>query len=67
VLHIGYRVWEICLVVAFHATSEQITLIQVEIHDSNNKAHDALFSCHSLAEFERVGHFAMAHAIWSTL
>jgi hypothetical protein len=41
---IGYRVWEICLDVAFNAASERITLIQVKFHDSNNKARNALFS-----------------------
>jgi hypothetical protein len=39
----------------------------VEFHDSNDKARNALFSCLSLREFERVGHLAMAHDIWSTL
>jgi hypothetical protein len=39
----------------------------VEFHDSNNKAHNALFLCLSLAEFERIRLFAMAHEIWSTL
>jgi hypothetical protein len=29
--------------VAFNAASEWITPIQVEFHDSNNKAHNALF------------------------
>jgi hypothetical protein len=49
---IGYRVWEICLDVAFNAASEQINLIQVEFHDLNNKACNALFSCLPLGEFE---------------
>jgi hypothetical protein len=47
---IGYHVWEICLGAAFDATSPRITPIQMEFHDSNNKARNA--------EFERVGHFA---------
>jgi hypothetical protein len=34
--------------------------IQMEFHDSNNKARNALFSCLSLGEFERVGHLSMA-------
>jgi hypothetical protein len=51
----------------FDAASERITPIQVEFHDSNNKARNALFSCLSLGEFERAGHLAMAHGIWSTL
>jgi hypothetical protein len=64
---IGYKVWEICLDVAFNATSERVTPIQVEFHDSNNKAHNALFSCHSQGEFEQVRHLATAHETWSTL
>ena len=64
---IGYHVWEICLDVVFDAASPQITLIWLEFHDTNNKARNAMFSCLSLAEFERVRHFAMAHEIWSTL
>jgi hypothetical protein len=60
---IGYRVWEICLDVAFDAASPRITPIQLEFHDSNNKARNALFSCLSLAEFERVGHLPTAHEI----
>jgi hypothetical protein len=39
----------------------------MEFHDSNNKAHDTLFSCLSLAEFERVRNLATTHKIWSTL
>jgi hypothetical protein len=41
--------------------------MQVDFHDSDNKARNALFLCLSLVEFERVGHLAMAHEIWSTL
>jgi hypothetical protein len=64
---IGYHVWENYLNVSFDAASDQITLIQMEFHDSNNKSQDALLSCLSLAEFERVRHLATAHQIWSTL
>jgi hypothetical protein len=64
---ISYRVWEICLDAIFDATSDQITPIQMEFHDPNNKARNALFSCLSLGEFERVGHLSTAHQIWSTL
>jgi hypothetical protein len=39
----------------------------MEFHDSNNKARNALFSCLSLGEFERVAHLTTAHQIWSTL
>ena len=39
----------------------------MEFHDSNNKSQNALLSCLSLVEFERVIHLAMAHQIWSTL
>jgi hypothetical protein len=49
---IGYRVWEICLDVAFNAASERVIPIQVEFHDLNNKARNALFSCLSRGEFE---------------
>jgi hypothetical protein len=49
---IGYRVWDICLDVAFNAASERINPIQVEFHDSNNKDRNTLFSCLSLGEFE---------------
>ena len=64
---ISYQVWEICLDANFDPTSDQITPIQMEFHDSNNKARNALFSCLSLGEFERVGHLTTAHQIWSTL
>jgi hypothetical protein len=64
---ISYRVWEICLDANFDATSVRITPIQMEFHDSNNKAQNTSFSCLSLGEFERVGHLTMAHQIWSTL
>jgi hypothetical protein len=43
------------------ATSDRITPIQMEFHDSNNKSRNTLFSCLSLGEFERVGHLTMAH------
>jgi hypothetical protein len=58
---ISYQVWEICLDANFDATSDQITPIQMEFHDSNNKAQNALFLCLSLGEFERVRHLSMAH------
>jgi hypothetical protein len=64
---IRYRVWEICLDANFDATSDQITPIQMEFHDSNNKARNTLFSCLSLGEFERVGHLTTAYQIWSTI
>jgi hypothetical protein len=64
---IGYWVWEICLDAAFDAVSDRFTSIQMEFHDLSNKAHNALFSCLSLAEFEWVGHLATTHGIWSTL
>jgi hypothetical protein len=49
---IGYRVWEICLDAGFDAESPRITPIQLEFHDANNKAQNALFSVLSLVEFE---------------
>jgi hypothetical protein len=58
---IGYRVWEIYIDDAFNATSDQITPIQMEFIDLNNKARNVVFSCLSLAEYERVGHLAMTH------
>jgi hypothetical protein len=58
---ISYRVWEICLNADFDAAGDWITLIQMEFHDSNNKARNALFLCLLLAEFERVEHLATAH------
>jgi hypothetical protein len=64
---ISYRVWQICLDAIFDATSDRITPIQMEFHDSNNKARNTLFSCLSFGEFERVGHLNMAHQIWSIL
>jgi hypothetical protein len=60
---IGYRVWDICLDAAFNVASARITLIQVEFHDSNEKTRNALFSCLSMAEFERVGHLATTYKI----
>jgi hypothetical protein len=60
---IGYRVWEICLDAAFDVLTDRITLIQIEFQDSNNKPRNALFSCLSPAEFDRVGHLAMVHEI----
>jgi hypothetical protein len=64
---ISYWVWEICLDAIFNATSDRITPILMDFHDSNNKARNALCSCLSLGEFERVGHLTTAHQIWSTL
>jgi hypothetical protein len=37
---IGYRVWEICLDAAFDTACALITPIDMEFHDSNNKAHN---------------------------
>jgi hypothetical protein len=64
---IGYHVWKICLDASFDVASARITPIETKFHDSNNKACNALFLCLSLAEFEQVGHLAMAHQIWSTI
>jgi hypothetical protein len=49
------------------AQSARMNPIPLEFHDSNNKAQNTLFSCLSLVEFERVGHLATTHQIWSTL
>jgi hypothetical protein len=51
----------------FDVQSAWITPIKLEFHESNNKARNTLFSCPSLADFERVGHLATAHRIRSTL
>jgi hypothetical protein len=58
---IGYCIWELCLDAAFDVVSAWITSIQMKFHDLNNKARNTLFSCLSLAKFERVGHLAMNH------
>jgi hypothetical protein len=64
---IGYNVWEICLDAAFVAESAWITPIEMEFHDSNDKAHNTLFLCLLLSVFKRVGYLATAHQICYTL
>jgi hypothetical protein len=59
--------WEICEVGSYVVLATRITQEQIEQHDANSKARNALFSCISPSEFDRVSHLATAQEIWDTL
>jgi hypothetical protein len=43
------------------------TPLQIESYDAKNRTHNALFSCLSLSEFDRVGHLGMTYEICTAL
>ena len=66
-LSLGHRVWEIIENQGYEILAARVGQEQVEEHDANSKAVNALFSSLCLAEFERVAHLTVAQEIWSTL
>lgn len=64
---IGFWVQEICLNHTYEIQNVRITPLQIEFHESNNKAQNELFSCLSVYEVERVGQLGTTHEIWTTL
>ena len=66
-LSIGALVWEIVENQGYEVLAARVGQEQIDQHEANSKAVNALFSSLSLAEFERVSHFRVAREIWSTL
>ena len=64
---INSKVWEIFLAPDYVVSAARVDQFQIDQHEANNKARNALFGSLSLPEFDRVSNLAMAHQIWSTL
>jgi hypothetical protein len=64
---IGSWVWEICEDPDYVVLAAQIGQEQIDQHEANSKARNAIFSCLSLSEFEPVSHLDTAREIWLTL
>jgi len=63
---INSKVWEIFLAQDYVVLVAQVDQFQIDQHEANNKAWNALFASLSLPEFDRVSNLAMAPEIWST-
>ena len=64
---ISSRVWEICEDERYKVLAARVGQEQIDQHEANSKACNALFSCLSPTEFNRVSHHATAQEIWKTL
>lgn len=64
---IGSWVWEICEDPDYVVLAARIGQEQIDQHEANSKARNAIFSCLSLLEFDHVSHLATAREIWDTL
>ena len=61
---IGSRVWEICEDQTYVVLAVRVGQEQIDRHEANCRARNALFSSLSLSEFDRVSHLATARGIW---
>ena len=61
------RVWEILEDEGYKVLVAHVGQDQIDQHGVNSKARNAIFSCLSPPEFDRVSHHATAHEIWKTL
>jgi len=61
------HVWEICENERYEVLAARVGQEQIDQHEANSKARNALFSCLSPTEFNRVSHHATAREIWKTL
>ena len=64
---ISSRVWEICEDERYKVLAARVGQEQIDQHEANSKARNALFSCLSPTEFNRVSHHATTREIWKTL
>jgi len=64
---ISSRVWEICEDEHYEVLAARVGQEQIDQHEANSKAHNAIFSCLSPTEFDRVSHHTTAREIWKTL
>ena len=60
---IGSHVWEICEDADYVVLAARIGQEQIDQHEANSKARDAIFSCLSLSEFDRVSHLSTTREI----
>jgi hypothetical protein len=63
----GSRVWEIFLSLDYAVLAARVDQLQIDQHEANSKARNALFSILSLLDFERVQNLETAREIRSTL
>ena len=55
---IGSHVWEICEDADYVVLAARIGQEQIDQHEANSKARNAIFSCLSLSKFEWLSHLA---------
>ncbi|MGZ7907532.1 hypothetical protein, partial [Haemophilus sp. SZY H53] len=63
----GASIWDICNSADYVVLAARVTQLQIDEHDANSRARNALFSCLSMSEFDRVSHLPTAREIWATL
>ena len=64
---IGASIWDIFNSTDYVVLAARATQHQIDGHDANSRARNALFSCLSMREFDRVCHLAMDREIRATL
>ena len=64
---LGASIWDICNSADYVVLAARVSQQQIDEHDANSRARNALFSCLSMSEFDRVSHLATAREIWATL
>ena len=64
---LDWRVWEICEDPNYEVLAARVGQEQIDKHNTNSRAHNALFSCLSPTELDRVSHLSMAREIWGKL
>ena len=64
---INSRVWEICEDEHYEVLATHVGQEQIDQHEGNSKARNAIVSYLSPTKFDRVSHHATAREIWKTL
>ena len=60
---ISTRIWEICEDECYEILAARVGQEQIDQHEANSKARNAIFSCLSPTEFNHVSHHAKAQEI----
>ena len=60
---LDWRVWEICEDPYYEVLAVRVGQEQIDQHNTNSRARNALFSCLSPTEFDRVSHLSTAREI----
>ena len=66
-LSLGSEVWEICMDPDYVNLAVRTTELQVRRHEVNSKVYNALITCLTRPEFDRVSNLLTAREIWARL